>query len=94
MGIDKEQLFWDLYNAPVEGEVENILERHGFIQSQENWRPYGGDENNFATVENQQASPIPALIEKITNGIDSILMRMCIEQGIDPKTVRTSAKVN
>ena len=37
-------------------------------------------------VENQQSSPIPALIEKITNGIDAILMRACIEQGIDPRS--------
>ena len=37
-------------------------------------------------VENQQASPIPALIEKITNGIDAILMRRCLEEGTDPRS--------
>ena len=35
-------------------------------------------------VENQQASPIPALVEKIINSIDVILMRRCIEEVIDP----------
>ena len=48
--------------------------------------PYGQNESNFGVVENQQSSPIPALIEKITNGIDAILMRACIEQGIDPRS--------
>ena len=86
MSINQEQLFWELYNAPVEDQVQNILEQYGFTQSPENWRPYGGDENNFSTVENQQAAPIPALIEKVTNGIDSILMRMCIEHGLDPRS--------
>jgi len=36
-------------------------------------------------IENQQASPVPALVEKITNSIDAILMRRCYEEGIDPK---------
>lgn len=83
--MDKRELFWDLYKAPVEGEVDKILKRHGFLQDAEVWRPYGQNENNFSVVENQQASPIPALIEKITNGIDAIMMRACIEQRIDPR---------
>ena len=50
------------------------------------WFPLGGNENNFGVIENQQASPIAALIEKLTNSIDAILMRRCIEVGIDPKS--------
>ena len=81
-----EQLFWDLYRAPVEAEVEKILERYLLLNSSSNWRPYGQNESNFSVVENQQASPIPALIEKITNGIDAILMRRCLEEGTDPRS--------
>lgn len=81
-----EKLFWDFYKAPVENEVEKILKRYSLLNSPANWRPYGGNESNFSVVENQQASPIPALIEKITNGIDAILMRRCIEEGIDPRS--------
>lgn len=94
MTINQEQLFWDLYNAPVEGQVQDILEQYGIAQSPQNWRPYGGNENNFSTVDNQQASPIPALIEKITNGIDSILMRACIESGIDPKSDKAPRSID
>lgn len=50
------------------------------------WMPLGGSENNFGIIENQQASPIAALIEKITNSIDAILMRRCLEEGIDPRS--------
>ena len=51
-----------------------------------NWKPLGGNENNFGVIENQQASPVAALIEKITNSIDAILLRKCLEAGIDPKS--------
>ena len=50
------------------------------------WRPLGNNENNFGVIENQQASPVAALIEKVTNCIDAILLRRCLEEGIDPKS--------
>ena len=81
-----ERLFWDLYKASIEEDVDKVLERCGLGTSPTNWRPYGQNESNFGVVENQQSSPIPALIEKITNGIDAILMRACIEHGIDPRS--------
>ena len=84
--MDMERLFFDLYNAPVEGNVDKILERHGLGENVAYWRPYGQNESNFGVVENQQSSPVPALIEKITNGIDAILTRACIEHGIDPRS--------
>ena len=48
------------------------------------WFPLGGHENNFGVIENQQASPIAALVEKITNSIDALLMRRAIEEGVNP----------
>ncbi len=84
--MTNEQLFWELFKAPVEGDIEKVLTKHGLLQSPENWRPYGQNDSNFGVVENQQASPIPALIEKITNGIDAIFMRLCQEQDIDPRS--------
>ena len=84
--MDVERLFWDLYEAPVEFDVGKVLERHVLAENPALWRPYGQNESNFGVVENQQSSPIPALIEKITNGIDAILMRACIERGIDPRS--------
>ena len=48
--------------------------------------PLGGHENNFGVIENQQSAPIAALIEKITNSIDAVLMKKCLAAGIDPKS--------
>lgn len=84
--MDVRQLFWDLYKSPVEQEIDKVLQQYRLAKNPAHWRPYGQNESNFGVVENQQSSPIPALIEKITNGIDAILMRACIERGIDPRS--------
>lgn len=79
-------LFIELYSAATEEDVTKVLQKHPDVFRQENWHPYGDDESFYGVVENQQASPIPALVEKITNSIDAILMRKCYEAGIDPKS--------
>ncbi len=80
------QLFQALYTAQTEDEVNEIINAHPDIFREENWHYLGGNENNFAVVENQQSSPIAALIEKITNSIDAVLMKRCLEEDIDPKS--------
>ena len=86
MHIDLRTLFENLYRSKEEDEVEEVLTRYSLLDSPANWRPYGETYSNFSVVENQQSGPVPALIEKITNGIDAILMRRCIENGIDPRS--------
>ena len=91
--MDVEALFWKLYRCPVEADVHSVLEDAGLLESPPNWKPYGGNDNNYGVVENQQASPIPALVEKITNGIDAILERRCLEEGIDPKSSKAPGSI-
>ncbi|MCF6240699.1 MAG: T9SS type A sorting domain-containing protein [Bacteroidales bacterium] len=79
-------LFLKLYQAQNETDLQAVIDSNPLFQDQSNWHPLGGNENNFATIENQQASAIGALIEKFTNSIDAILMRRCYEMGIDPKS--------
>jgi len=81
-----EQLFLKLYNAQNETDLQTIIDSIDLFQNQENWYPLGGNENNFGTIENQQASAIGALIEKFTNSIDAILMKKCYKLDIDPKS--------
>lgn len=84
--IDFKQLFNQLYIAKTEQDVNTLIEENPEIFISENWFPLGGIETNFAVIENQQSAPIAALIEKITNSIDAILMRKCFEAGIEPKS--------
>jgi len=78
------ELFLSLFNAKTEDEVDEILHQEQEIFKDENWAPLGGDEAMFGIVRNQQSHPIAALVEKITNSIDAVLMKRCYEEGIDP----------
>ena len=80
------RIFKELYFARTEDEIDKVINARPEIFKQENWYPLGGNENNFGIIENQQSNPIAALIEKITNSIDAVLMRKCLEAGIDPKS--------
>ena len=84
--VSMEQLFKELYFAQTEDDVDKVINSHPDIFKQENWGPLGGNENNFGVIENQQSNPIAALIEKITNSIDAVLMKKCLEAGIEPKS--------
>ena len=89
-----EPLFWELFRADREGVVDDVVARHSEFHNPDNWKPYGQIESNFGVVENQQASPIPALVEKIINSIDAILMRRCYEAGIDPRSTDAPRSVD
>ena len=81
-----ESLFWELFRADRERAVDGVIDSHRDFADPANWMPYGQNESNFGVVENQQASPIPALVEKIINSIDAILTRRCYEEGINPQS--------
>ncbi len=81
-----ENLFHELYSAKDEEEVQAVIEKNSEGFKDSNWAPLGGDDTNYATIKNQQSSPIAALIEKVTNSIDAILMKKAYEHGIDPKS--------
>lgn len=79
-------LFEQLYFASTEEDVKDIILSNPKIFNQENWFPLGENYSNYGVIENQQSSPIAALIEKLTNSIDAILLKKCYEAGIDPKS--------
>ena len=78
-------LFFEFYKAKDEEDVDAIIDKYStYLDDPENWHPLGDNKSNFSIVKNQQSNPIAAIIEKITNSIDAILMKRCIEEGIDP----------
>jgi len=82
----QEELFWQLYKCKTEQEVDKLIRQRPDVFAQSNWRPLGGNSNYFGVVESQQSNPVAALVEKLTNAIDAVLMRRCYEEGIDPKS--------
>jgi hypothetical protein len=82
--IDYKALFLKLYNAKTEEELEQVIIKYPGIFHNKNWVPIGNNESNYGIIENQQSNPIAALVEKVTNSIDAILTRKCLEKGIKP----------
>ncbi|UOQ98413.1 hypothetical protein MUN81_02745 [Hymenobacter sp. 5317J-9] len=83
---DLKTLFLQLFHCAEEEAVDSLIKKYpGVFASSDNWKPLGGSANMYGVIENQQASPIAALVEKITNSIDATLMRKCYEAGVDPK---------
>ena len=84
--MTNEDLFLKLYRAETEDCVQKIIDENPIIfNNPKNWSYFGDQENNFSVIENQQANPIAALVEKITNSIDALLMRRCYEERIEPE---------
>lgn len=83
---DLKELFQLLFNAPTEDDLDNVMHKYPVVFDRKNWVPLGHNESNYGIIENQQSNPIAALVEKVTNSIDALLMRKCIEQGINPKS--------
>src|SRR5258708_29908561 len=74
-----------LMNADSERRVIDLLTIGGLWNTEEYWRNYGDNENNFSTIGSQQSRPDAALVEKVVNCVDHRLINECLERGIDPK---------
>ena len=77
-------LFEELLHAETEDDVNSALSVAGFLNDDSAWRALGF-ENNFAAIGNQQSDPSGALVEKVINAIDAVLMAECYAHGIDPE---------
>ncbi len=88
------KIFKELYQAETEDSIDKIINQYPKIFSQENWHPYGNNQSNYGVVENQQANPIAALVEKITNSIDAVLMKCCYLKNIDPKSEQAPQSIS
>lgn len=80
-----DRLCYDLLAAEEESKAIEILLRAGVWDDAGSWRVFGGQENNFSTIGNQQANAEAALVEKLVNSIDAVLTLECRRGGIDPE---------
>lgn len=86
--IDFKELFLALYNSKTEDDVEDLISKYPDTFENKNWVPVGGNESNYGIIENQQSNPIAALVEKVTNSIDAILTKKCLESGVEPASLQ------
>lgn len=83
-------IFLEILKCQTSEEIEKIIKTEKL--DEEGWLPYGGRTNNVGTVDGQMHDADNALMEKVTNSIDAILMRRCYEEGIDPRDKNTAPK--
>jgi len=73
-GAGKQHHAERILSAKAEAEVTAALDE--FARTFDvDWTPIGGQDNNYGVVENQSSSPLGALNEIVSNGIDAILRR-------------------
>ena len=84
--IKLRNLCLSLAKAESEEEVVSTLKKAGYWSNQKNWKFYGGLENNFSVIGNQQSLPESAIVEKIINSVDAVLTRECLRRKIDPES--------
>lgn len=80
----------DLLYANTEKDVDEIIRSHPSMKyagkDAGNWHPVDDRETNFNTIGNQSQNGGKAATELITNMVDSMLTKDCLERGIDPKS--------
>ena len=81
---ESKKILESLLSSVSTEEVTEIIEKCGFTEA--DWKPYGNREKNWDTVSSQQANPVGALTEIITNSIDAVLSRKAYESGIEDLT--------
>jgi len=74
------QMLFKLLSCSSSDEIDHYIKSDSFFNEANcKWKPYGGRENNAGQVEGQMKSSSNALVEKLTNSIDALLMRRCYE---------------
>lgn len=86
---DTKKLCLKLIHSDSEGEVISALKSVNLWDDNNNWVYYGDNENNFSTIGNQQSTAEAALVEKIINSVDAVLMRECLQKGINPESPKS-----
>lgn len=81
--MDSRILAIELAKAETEAELINILKNIGVWSDYSYWRSFGDNDNNYSTIGNQQSKPDSALVEKLINSVDAMLMKECMARGID-----------
>lgn len=84
--IDYENLCLSLLHSESEDEIIRHLKKYKFWDNSDHWRPFGDNENNWSSVGNQQGNPAAAMVEKLVNSIDAVLIRECLLRGIHPES--------
>lgn len=80
-----DNLLKSILYSESEGEVSNIITKNKSMNDPESWKPLDGRDTNVNIITNQSSTGAKAATELITNMVDSILIKRCLEEGMNPK---------
>lgn len=83
--MNNKELCMNLLKSESEEDIIKILKKFDFWDNRDCWIPYGQISNNRGVISNQQSSPVAALVEKLVNSIDAILVSECFRKKINPE---------
>lgn len=89
---EKYKLCLRFVHADSEEEIKKILNEYAFDETTD-WKALGNSPTNWSIAGNQQNKPVPALIEKLTNSIDAVLLNACKERNIDPRSPKAPVSI-
>jgi len=92
--VQNKKLLLDLLSAESEDAALSVLSSYELLDAPDRWRPLGNMPNNQSVVQAQQSTAAAALVEKLTNGIDAVLLRHCKAEGIDPRSEDAPGDMN
>lgn len=80
--MDNRTLALSLAGCENEQQIVSILTKEKLWDNDKCWRAFGDNDNNWSTIGNQQSAADAALVEKIVNSVDALLMKECLIRGI------------
>ena len=83
----------NLAYSDTEDDVIEMLRDEHYWDDPDCWEYYGQNENNFATIGNQQSRPEAAVVEKIINAVDAVLMGECMATGIKAESPKAPQSI-
>jgi len=83
---DAKNLTLLLAKAETERKVIEVLDSFNLWRDDNMWKEIDESQGNWSTIGNQQSAPDTALVEKIINSVDAVLMRECLRGGVKPES--------
>ena len=70
----------------TEDEAVKILTDANLWHDEELWKEFDESSGNWSTIGNQQSEADSALVEKIINAVDAVLIKECLKSGVSPES--------
>ena len=91
--MDNKELCLKFAYSDSEEDVINILKKENLWEDKSVWHLFGNKENNYGEIGNQMSRADGAIIEKIINSVDAILMAECVKNNIIPESAEAPQSI-